>query len=258
MTRILQLFIAILFLFTAVSAQTDDTPGLPDLGFLESGDQIETTSLLQQFGFLGGSDDPDERYFIEFKFGKLDPEDTGSGSIYGISVGQRIDSHLWYGAEVDYFNSTYRVETVVADSVVGGIRFRELQRELEFDTRILKLLGQISYTRRFRDTRNYKSPFMYRASGALGWEMIWNHEENFAQGISRQRFFHGLGWQLSTGLGLQVSERGIIFADLYYNNSTASRNQDRDEEGLPVWEQIDISGIGFKVGINIVWPFSYK
>ena len=232
-SRILQLFIAVLLMVSSASAQS-------------------------ALGFFGGDDDADERYFLEFKFGKLDPEDTGAGNVYGISAGQRIDSHLWWGAAVDYFSSTYRVETIIADSVVGGIRFREVQRELEFDTRILKLFGQISYSRRFRDSRSYKSPFMYRASGSLGWELIWNHEENFVEGISRQRFFHGLGWQLSGGLGLQVSERGIVFADIYYNNSTASRNEDRDEQGLPVWEQIDVSGIGFKAGINVTWPFSYR
>ena len=208
------------------------------------------------FPGLFDSDNDRKKYYIEFKFGKLDPEDTGSGNLYGFSTGKRIDSRLWWGFMIDYFNSTYRQETTIADSVVGGIRFREKQLELEFNTRILTLLGQISYERGIGNEKN--GPFFYRASGGIGWELIWNNEENFEEGIERQRFFNGLGWQLSTGLGLAISETGMIFADLFYNNSVANRNQDRDEEGLPVWEEINVSGLGIKVGINVLGLIAFR
>ena len=186
--------------------------------------------------------------FTEFKFGRMNPVDTDTGNLYGISTGRRIDNRLFWGAEFNYFQSSFRQETTIADSVVGGIRFSEKKLELEFDTRIMMFMFILTYERPFSD----QSPLYLRGAGGLGWELIWNNEDNFLEGFNRDRFFHGLGWQLSGGVGMVISNTGVLFFDIFYNNSFASRNQDRDEEGLPVWDQINISGLGIKVGVNIL------
>ncbi len=188
------------------------------------------------------------RPFTEFKFGMLDPIDTGSGNILGISTGRKIDNRLYWSIEINHFKTTFRKTTTIADSIVGGITFTKEQVELEFTTRIIPIFLKLDYELEMGE----QSPFYFRASGGLGWEFIWNHENNFVEDIERTRFFNGLGWQVTAGLGLKISRDGLFFFDVVYNDSEATRQNERNEAGLPTFQQIDVSGFGFKAGINIL------
>ncbi|RMI28092.1 MAG: hypothetical protein D6681_00030 [Calditrichaeota bacterium] len=186
--------------------------------------------------------------FTEFKFGFLDPEDTGSGNLIGISTGRRIDNRLFWGLEVNYFRTVYQQVTTIADTILGGAGVKTKQLELKFTTTVIPIFLKLDYELKLGP----RSPFYFRASGALGWELIWNNENNFLLDIERTRFFQGLGWQLTTGLGIRISDKGLLFVDAIYNNAVASRNRERNELGLPIFQEIDVSGFGFKAGINIV------
>lgn len=188
------------------------------------------------------------RPFTEFKIGTLDPRDAGAGTILGISSGRRIDDRLYWGIEANYFKTTFRQETTVAEFDSGGINFRDKQLEIDFSTRILALFFKIDYELKLDN----KSPFYFRASGGIGGEFIWNNENNFLEDVERTRFFRGFGWQVSSGLGIKVSRTGIAFVDVFYNDARATRNRERNEQGLPTFQQIDVSGFGIKAGINIL------
>ncbi|HQU73252.1 MAG TPA: hypothetical protein PLG66_13190, partial [Calditrichia bacterium] len=170
--------------------------------------------------------------------------------ILGISFGRKLDDRLYMAGEFNYFKSSYRKQSTVADYVdtLGTIRFREVQTELEFNTRIFFVMGKLDYELRLSE----QTPLFFRASGGLGFEFIWNDENNYLEDIERSRFFWGFGYKLSGGLGLKISRTGLLFIDGIYNNATASRNKERNEQGLPTAQVIDVSGFGFQVGVNLV------
>ncbi|MCB0291150.1 MAG: outer membrane beta-barrel protein [Calditrichaeota bacterium] len=188
------------------------------------------------------------RPYAEFSIGSINPKDTGIGNVFGISTGRRLDDRLYWGINVNYFKTSYLKITTVADSGVGGINFSTKEVELDFTTRILSLHLLISYELKLGED----TPFYYRASAGAGGEFIWNNENNFLEDIDRTRFFNGFGWQLTTGLGLKISRAGVIFADILYHNATARKNRERNERGLPTFQEIDVSGFGARVGINII------
>ncbi len=185
--------------------------------------------------------------FTEFKFGSLRPEDTDAGLLLGVSTGRKLDDKLYWGIEVNYFNSSFRKETTIADSTGGGITFTQKEVELDFSTRLLMLFFQVSYELKVGPD----SPLYYRASGSGGWEFIWNRENNFIEGVERTRFFNGLGWQITTGMGVRISRAGLLFVDVMYNNARA-RKSETPRQGLPTSSEIDLSGLGFRVGINVI------
>lgn len=185
--------------------------------------------------------------FVEFKIGELDPEDTDSGNIFGIAIGTGIDDRLYGGFEVNYFRTNYRQATEVVDSVSGGGVVRTEKVQLDYTTTYIALLASMYYELRLGGT----SPFYYRASASVGWEFIWNRENNFEAGVSRTRNFNAPGFKLSTGIGIRISSTGILFGDILYNGVSAKTDTGTTDTGLPVFQEINLSGLGFWVGINL-------
>jgi hypothetical protein len=176
----------------------------------------------------------------EFKVGQLDPKDVDTGTLVGLSIGNSIDEHLYWGFEGNYFWSSFAQTTTVADT----ISTKEL--ELDFSTTFLSLFVNFTYEYRFG-----RSKWYYRASAGGGWEFMWSRERNFIEDKSRRRRFNSPAYQLTTGLGLRISNNGIFFADLIYNYAVGKTDQTPNETGLPTFEQIDVSGFGFRAGLNI-------
>jgi len=194
----------------------------------------------------------DLKPFTEFKFGGMNPEDTGSGNLFGITTGHQLDSRLFWAFEVNYFKTTFRKETTVATDSGGNDTFVDVkQLELEFNTIIVPVFFKIEYRLDLGDA-DVEGPLYFRAGGGLGWNFIWNNENNFIEDIERRRFFNGLGWQMSAGLEVRISEYGYVFFDGFYNDADATRNGERNENGLPIWQSLDVSGYGFKVGLRIM------
>ncbi len=191
-----------------------------------------------------------KKSYAEVKFGQLDPQDAAIGDFFGFSTGRMIDSRLSWGLELNIFKSTFRKQTVIAEFDTAGIQFKEKQVELEFTTTIVPVFVVLAYDLPLGGRRS-SNPFRFRASGAIGWEFTWNTERNFREDISRRRFFSGLGWRLSSGLGIKISEAGILFFDVVYNDANVTRSHDRNEAGLPIFQVMDVSGFGFFFGLNI-------
>jgi hypothetical protein len=184
--------------------------------------------------------------YTELKLGKLSPNDTGSGALVGLSMGKRIDNRLWWGFEGNFFKSSFTKTTTVPDTVQGGTVVSTKRVELDFTTTVLSLFLNLSYELRLNRT------FYYRASAGGGWEFIWNKEKNFIDNVSRTRTFNTPGLQLTTGIGIGISNRSLIFGDLIYNIATARSGTTPSEGGLPTFQEIDVSGFGFRFGINIL------
>jgi hypothetical protein len=187
--------------------------------------------------------------YTEFKVGYMDPNATKAGYLFGVNLGQMIDESLSWSFEFNYFQRVYnKITTVDEIQFPSGISPTEKQKELEYKTYIIPLFLKLN----LENQLGYKSPFFLRGSGGLGWEMVWNKENNYLNDSRATRFYHGFGWQLTAGIGLQISSSANLFVDGMYNGSKTKRNQETNEDGLPSWEELDISGFGVRVGVSIV------
>ncbi len=187
--------------------------------------------------------------YTEFKVGYFDPEASDAGYLFGLNMGRMIDESLSWSFEFNYFQRTYkRVTTIDELRLPSGSAVEEKALELEYTTRIIPVLLKLNW----EHPLGYQSPFYLRASGGLGWQMVWDKENNFVTGEHQTRFFHGFGWQAAAGVGIGISSSANFFVDLFYNSSTAKRNQETNSVGLPTWEEMNISGFGIKIGVSIV------
>ena len=206
--------------------------------------------LLMLLSLLGAStawSQDSQLPYAEFKFGGYTPKDADFGNMFGITLGRKIDDRLYCAVEGNYYKSNYRKETRIADFDTAGISFDERQVELDFTTRIFMLFGKLDYELKLGQT-----PFYFRSSGGLGLEFIWNNENNFVNDTDRTRLFWGFGYKLSAGVGIKISRMGLLFIDGIYNDASATRERASNQDGLPVFQNIDVSGFGFLIGVNII------
>ncbi len=186
--------------------------------------------------------------FSEFKVGYQDPADAKAGYIFGLNIGRMIDESLSWSFEFNYFQKTYKRITTLEEIQVNDITPQLKQKELEYKTYMIPLFLKLN----LENQLGYRSPFFLRASGGLGWQMVWNSEDNYITDEHSTRFYHGFGWQGSLGVGLQISSSANFFVDGVYNGSKVTRNQERNASGYPTWEELDLSGFGVRLGISIL------
>ncbi|MCB0287352.1 MAG: hypothetical protein KDE57_11895 [Calditrichaeota bacterium] len=187
--------------------------------------------------------------YLELKAGGLTPKDVETGFLGGMSIGRNIDDRFFWGLEADVFKTNYRKETVIAEFVdpSNQISYNEIQVELDFSTTITSFYWQIYY-----ETAVSNNVLFLRGLSGIGWSFIWNKENNFVDDVKRTRFFNGFTWQASAGLGVRASKLGLVFVDLYYQNAKPRKSDNRVEENLPVFQEIDLTGFGIRVGVNFL------
>jgi hypothetical protein len=186
--------------------------------------------------------------FTELKVGYQNPADADAGYIFGANFGRMIDESLSWSFELNYFQKGYKRVTQIEDLQLNGIDPSQKQLELEYRTHIIPFFLKINY----EHALGYRSPFYARASAGLGWEMLWNKVDNYVSDTHKTRFYHGFGWQGAVGVGFAISTSANLFLDGIYNGSKVKRNESTNENGLPIWEELDISGLGIRVGVSIV------
>jgi len=181
------------------------------------------------------------------KLGFFNPKDATSGLIFGINHGYIIDETIDVGFSVDFFRKSYKKDTEIAKTVKAqDITEVTKQRDMEFTTFILPLMA----TANIRIPVSRISPIFMVVNGGLGWEMMFNTEHNYIQDKKESRFYHGFGYTVNIGIMYQIGSRSAILGELGYNGCKVSRNYDV-EEGTPIWDEVNISGLIFKVGLRL-------
>ncbi|MBN2088646.1 hypothetical protein JW964_03490 [candidate division KSB1 bacterium] len=182
------------------------------------------------------------------KIGTLNPKDAKSGFILGFNHGMVIDERVDVGFSADLFRKTYKKDVQIASQEYAqGINEKTYQREMEFTTMVIPLMATIDLK---MPLSNYRpSPFLY-IHGGLGWEMMFNSEKNYVDNTKESRFYSGFGYMVGAGLLYELGSRSAIIAELGYNGCRVSRDQ-KKVEGLPVWDEVNISGLMLRIGIRL-------
>jgi len=185
-------------------------------------------------------------HFSAIKLGYLNPKDTKAGFIIGTEISDQIDESVSLGLAVNLFRKTFTAETEVAEfNFESGVRETTIQRELEFSTTFLPIMGQA--TVHIPSSGNLG----WYVGGGLGYEFLWNNEKNFnPPQTSDRRFYKGFAWLLDAGLRYRVGSRSSLLFEAFYHNSSVKRNKTNSPAGLPVWSEVDLSGLGFRFGLG--------
>jgi hypothetical protein len=183
------------------------------------------------------------------KVGYFDPKGSKAGFLFGGGYSWIVDESVDIGIAVDYFRRNYTAEAKIAKSVsADGTVEEEIKTEAEFTTNILPSYGLI----------NVKFPASYNLdyflSGSLGYEMLFSKEQTYGENaFQKTRYYSGFKWMASGGIMYRVGTRSSFLAEIFYDGTKVSRDK-KGEVGAPVRYEVDLSGIGFRIGIRMGFP----
>ncbi len=189
--------------------------------------------------------------FTQFRFGTLNPKDAQSGLILGVRSGRDFDNMVTVGFSADLFWKTYTEESEIADSVTsGGVTVTTVSRDVEYKTLLLPLMFTADIKIPLEN-----SPIRPYFGGGIGYQLLFNKEENFEDDVSDSRLYGGFGWMFELGAEYAMSPHTAFYFEGFYNGCKVKRNSD-SATGLPTWEEVDVSGLGFRVGLSLLgWGF---
>lgn len=177
--------------------------------------------------------------------GYMNPKDAKAGLVAGAGLGIGLDESVDLGLAVDFFHKNYSEETEVAQVSQEGMASQLYVTEVEYTRTILPIMLTV----------NVKIPtsryFGYFIRGGLGYEFLFSKEKNFKENTQGSRNFSGMGWKFAGGVFYHVGSRSTLIANVFYNSCEVNRDVKESHQGLPVKERVDISGLGFRVGVSV-------
>jgi hypothetical protein len=205
-------------------------------------------SIILALGFISAAAIPvlgqGTKPFTQFRFGTLNPNDTKAGLILGVRTGRDFDQRVLVGFSADLFWKKFtRESTVSSDTTIGGVHYTTMQRTVDYTTLILPLMITIDVQIPVENL-----PIKPYFGGGIGYQLLFNKEDNYEQHISDSRFYSGFGFQFEVGAEYQMSPSTGLTLEAFYNGCKAKRGGGTSL-GLPTWEEVDISGMGFRLGI---------
>jgi hypothetical protein len=87
--------------------------------------------------------------------------------------------------------------------------------------------------------------------GSLGYEFLFDTYTNHAAKTSEKFKFSGFGWMARAGMDCAIGSRSFFSLEAFYNNCKVKGNK-KEIEGLPTWDQVDVSGIGLRAGVRVL------
>ncbi len=183
--------------------------------------------------------------FSEFKVGFLSPSGAKTGFYGGLQMGRAVDENIGVGFAIDVYRRSYTKETKISEADIGEGNFEDIQTELEQSTTMLPLFFQIAYQGAMAPVINL------RVAAGLGYAFLWNSVINYNTGKDKSQFFGGFAWHVDVGAVYALSRASDIFAEIYYHGGKPSRDEGKTEDGLPLRTEINMNGVGLRIGIRI-------
>jgi hypothetical protein len=180
----------------------------------------------------------------EFSVGLLGPADAKGGFYGGVNFGRMVDENVGMSLGVHVYHSSYTKETEVGGEKVGQADPTTVITELEQSATMIPLFFQLHYVGPITPKLDLK------VSAGIGYELLWNSVTNF-NGADKSQFFSGFGWNIGAGVSLPISRASDFYGEVFYHGGAPSRDQGKTETGLPVRSEIDMGGLGFRIGIRL-------
>ncbi len=191
---------------------------------------------------LGFAASPADNHVI--RVGYYMPDAAKNGIILGYQMGKTVDERVSFGLSVDLYFKNYTNETeVVSDSIFSG-QVVTVQREIDFSAWMLPVAGNVIIN--LPMDVSGMSPYL---GGGLGFAMLLNREVNYINDETDMRFFSAFIWNISGGLNYELGSNSAARFELFYNQAVLKGSRDKTEAGFPVYDELNMSGLGFRIGL---------
>ena len=182
----------------------------------------------------------------KISLGLYSPPKIESGLNIGYGYYRYIDEMVSAGVGIDAFWTNYKkVSSVgIADTTGLGQTITPQQVEVDMTSYLLPLMGTVRVILPIE--LGLFSPY---TNVSLGWNILFNNETNYVTGEQTFRFFNGFGWRLGVGASLGLGEKSSLGIETYYRSAKMKANVDETELGLPIYDELDMTGFGFQIGL---------
>ena len=182
----------------------------------------------------------------KISLGLYSPPKIESGLNIGYGYYRYIDEMVSAGVGLDAFWTNYKkVSSVGIEDTTGlGQTITTQQVEVNMTSYLPLLMGTVRVTLPFE-----LGAFSPYTNVSLGWNILFNNETNYVTGEQTFRFFNGFGWGLGAGASLDLGEKSSIGIETYYRSAKMKANVDETELGLPIYDELDMTGLGLQIGL---------
>ena len=182
----------------------------------------------------------------KISFGLYSPPEIETGLNIGYGYYRYIDDMVSTGVGLDAFWTNYKkVSSVgIADTTGLGQTITTQKVEVDMTSYLLPLMGTVRVMLPIE--LGVFSPY---TNVSLGWNILFNNETNYVTGEQTFRFFNGFGWSLGAGASLGLGEKSSLGIETYYRSAKMKANVDETELGLPIYDELDMTGFGVQVGL---------
>lgn len=182
----------------------------------------------------------------EFNVGLLGPSDAEGGFFGGVSMGRMVDEKIGISLGLHFYRSSYTKESKIGTrDNTGQVVTSETATELDQSATLIPLFFQLHYTGAITQSLDLK------VTAGLGYEFLWNSVTKFEDNIDRTDFFSGFGWQVAAGVSLPISSASDFYGEVLYHGGAPSKDAGKTEEGFPVRTEVDMSGLGIRIGLRL-------
>jgi len=175
-----------------------------------------------------------------------EPESAVAGFTFGGSAGAVFDDIVTLGVGTDvYYRNFTKDSKVATQGYVDGSSSTLYVTEIQYDTVIVPVMAELSI----------RIPIVWKLSafghGGLGFDIMWTKEQDFATGVSDSRWYAGFAWMGGVGLSYKLGNDTALYAEGFYKHSKVKRNRDDLTVDMPVFEEVDLSGLGVRLGVAL-------
>jgi opacity protein-like surface antigen len=190
--------------------------------------------------------DIDDVCFI--RFGYLSPTGSETGTVTGAGFGKRFDDIFTLGLSGDvYYRNFTDDRTVSLHTSAAGNPVEEVQRRADLRTYYVPFQanGQLLI-----QTTTKIKPILGAGMGyGFMWEHVYIADDLTHHGLKSTKFYSGFNWNVTAGGRYQLRDNLALYGELFYNDGLMKRDMKVTETGI-TWDQIDMSGVGLRMGIE--------
>ena len=179
--------------------------------------------------------------------GTFKPKATDSGLILGLGTAKEFDERVELGLTIDLFIKEYTDEQEFYQEDTldpNAPPIPQVTTNYESTVTMIPLMGNVIV--KFP----IEFPIIPYAGGAIGYTLVWYKFNNYDADIKDTQFFSGFSYRLMAGGLYPLGSRSAFLAEIFINGSKPSHKEDADA-GKPVRSEIDMSGLGFRIGFRL-------
>ena len=181
---------------------------------------------------------------ISLRVSYYEPEDADTGFAIGGSFGTAFNENVAISIGTDVYFKNYEQRTAVASETGPNWESTLYTTDISYRSLAIPLLLEV------KANINIIGPLSIFGHAGGGYEVFWVREQNSSSGESNSKFFGGWVWVAGVGPSFKLGHDSWIFVEGYYTGAKVKRNRRDLTVGLPVFQEVDLSGFGIRAGIT--------